>query len=72
MKYLEKYVFDFIPDILTMRDEGYSDVRITFDVNFINLNDSDNEYYKNFNCKYKHFDFETKQINESISKIEKS
>lgn len=66
MKYLEKYVFDFIPDVLCMRDKGQniefyknSDKMPIFIGNDRSVYDN-NDYDKYFNCKYKHFDFELK------------
>ncbi len=68
MKYLEKYVFDFIPNILNMKRVGV-DADMIFDKDRIielfgfgdderNVEERDNVFEKYFVTKYSHFEFD--------------
>lgn len=74
MKYLEKYVFDFIPNVVNMKNNG---INIVFDKEhiislmkldnerFIDL-DVDNIFEKYFISKYNSFDFFNNKNNDKI------
>jgi hypothetical protein len=74
MKYLEKYVFDFIPNVVNMKNSG---VNIVFDKEhiislmkldeerFIDL-DADTIFEKYFISKYNNFDFFNNKNNDKI------
>jgi len=79
MKYLEKYVFDFIPDVVEMKRLGVWDATIFdrtrvvemlgFDIDETGVNEGiDNIYEQYFVTKYSHFSFDAENDSNKIEK----